>query len=743
MPRFLNQLLMITALHLTALGAWASDLEPTQAITTLRPRLTSTPPVLDGTLDDLAWNAGPVVDDVFITYNPVDGDVLPQSTKVYLAYDQENLYFAFHCRDSEPDRIKTSVTKHDNLWRDDWVGFSLDTVNGKQYAYDLFVNPSGMQGDIYRSGNGEDSSPDWVWYTGASVVDDGYVVEVRLPLKNFRFRSGENVEMGVLFWRRISRLGLSGAWPEIGLDKGVFNSMARVVYGRLDEQLKLEVLPSVTSGSLWDRQDPAGWSSAERATDIGLGIKYGITSDMSTELTVNPDFSQVESDTFQVVANQRYPNFYSEKRPFFMESGHQFNIAGTGGDSNMRTAVHTRRIVDPRWGGKLTGETARTSFSFLASSDTWAGRPWEDDDEEGPNPHLGQNATFMIGRARYSLSGDSYVGALYTGRELPGDFNRVAGADFRLRLHGKHNLKGNYLHSLSRDVESSASAGSDAFTLMYEHFDKPLGIFAQFEEVGEDFRMDTAFFDQEGIRRVTGYVGPQFYPQSERFSWMKRINPFLFAYRTRDHVTGLDDTLAVLAVRFDMTRQGQFRVDYIWHREHWQGQRFDQGIARVQGGVQLTRWLNLRASLRSGDSIYYDEDDPFLGRGLATNFEMTLQPNDKLSQYFDYTYEYLDEAASGEREYDLHVLVSRTTYQFNKHVFLRALLQYDSYRELVLSDVLASLTVVPGTVFHVGYGTLHERARWLENEWVGDDPLGRYEPMRRSFFIKGSYLVQF
>jgi len=163
----------------------------------------------------------------------------------------------------------------------------------------------------------------------------------------------------------------------------------------------------------------------------------------------------------------------------------------------------------------------------------------------------------------------------------------------------------------------------------------------------------------------------------------------------------------------------------------------------VRGGVQLTKWLNLRASLRSGDSVYYDEEDPFLGRGLSTNFEMTLQPNDKLSQYFDYTYEFLDEAASGEREYDLHVLVSRTTYQFNKHLFLRALLQYDSYRELVLSDVLASLTVVPGTVFHVGYGSLHERARWLENEWVGGDSLGRYEPMRRSFFIKGSYLVQF
>ena len=297
----------------------AAETTPKQNISVLKPVLTKVPPVIDGVLDDEAWKLGPIVDDIFITYNPHYGDVLPKKTRVWMAHDPDNLYFAFYCHDSEPGKIKTSVTKRDNLWNDDWVGLGLDTGGNRQSLYELFVNPSGMQGDLFNTpASGENGAPDWVWYSQGKIVNDGYIVEIKLPLKSIRFKNGKNVEMNVLFWRRISRLGLSGSWPALEPGQGMFNSATKVVFEKLDRQLKLEFLPSITTSSIWDRQNPAAWSDADKSTEFGISAKYGITSAVTAEVTINPDFSQVESDEFQVVVNRRYPIFYSEKRPFFM-----------------------------------------------------------------------------------------------------------------------------------------------------------------------------------------------------------------------------------------------------------------------------------------------------------------------------------------------------------------------------------------------------------------------------------------
>jgi hypothetical protein len=301
-----------------------------QNIKTLVPKLAAKPPVIDGSLDDEIWREGPIVDDIFITYSPLYGDILPQKTTVYMAYDPDTIYVAFYCYDSEPEMIKATVTKHDNMWDDDWVGFSLDTSAGRQFSYEFFMNPYGMQGDIYNtSATGEDSSPDYVWESKGQVVKDGYIVEIAIPLKNFRFNAGEDVEMLILFWRRISRLGISGTWPEKKPGDSFLSAASKVVFGKLDKQLMLEFIPAVTYISRWDRETPEEWSDPDDKFDFGITGKYGVTSSITAEFTINPDYSQVESDAFLVTVNQRYPIFYSEKRPFFMEAGGLFDIAGT------------------------------------------------------------------------------------------------------------------------------------------------------------------------------------------------------------------------------------------------------------------------------------------------------------------------------------------------------------------------------------------------------------------------------
>ncbi|MGH8638816.1 MAG: carbohydrate binding family 9 domain-containing protein, partial [Burkholderiales bacterium] len=171
----------------------------------LRAHTLQEPPVIDGILDDQLWTEAPLDTGEWRSYNPLHGDTIPQKTKVWAAQDSHYLYFAFQCLDPQPSAIKTSITRRDNIWADDWVGLSLDALGTGQLSYHLMVNPSGVQLDMLNSiAGGEDQSPDYVWDSAGRINDSGYAVEIRLPLQTIRFRSGQNVRMGVLFWRRVS-----------------------------------------------------------------------------------------------------------------------------------------------------------------------------------------------------------------------------------------------------------------------------------------------------------------------------------------------------------------------------------------------------------------------------------------------------------------------------------------------------------------------------------------------------------
>ena len=186
-PRTLTTIILL----LTAASGRAED----------RPRIepvrTAKPPVIDGLLDDEAWQGPALALAEWLTYNPLNGDQLPQQTEVRAAYDDRYLYFAFHCIDPEPARCAARLSRRDNLWNDDWVGLSLDSVGNGQSSYDMFVNPLGVQGDILTTPSaGENSAPDWVWDSAGRRTDQGYDVEMRLPLTSIRFVSGAEVAHG-------------------------------------------------------------------------------------------------------------------------------------------------------------------------------------------------------------------------------------------------------------------------------------------------------------------------------------------------------------------------------------------------------------------------------------------------------------------------------------------------------------------------------------------------------------------
>jgi len=708
----------------------------TVAVAPLVATRTAVAPAIDGVLDDAAWTAAPVqTGEGWRSYNPLYGDEIPQHTTVWIAYDANAIYIAFKCDDPDPSGIKTSVTRRDNIWPDDWVGFSLDALGTGQTSYHLMVNPSGIQLDMINtiSGN-EDTSPDWVWDSAARPTPTGYAVEIRLPLQMLRFKGGDEVRMGVLFWRRVSRTGVSVAWPALQPGRWVFETHAPLIFKDLQGVPVREVIPSVTYTHRDERPSSLGWLR-DNGGDVGVSGKWGLSTTVTLEATVNPDFSQVESDAVQVEVNQRYPVFFSEKRPFFMEGAAAFNLAGNAqGDASMLYAVHTRKIVDPIFGAKLTGTAGRVTFASLTAIDQGPGRL-----DDLSDRLAGREKVWQITRAQVSLKPGSYAGAIATFTELAGRHNGVGGADINLRLSESQRVTGFVLgSSTTHDAGSREGLGSQ-FT--YGYSSQRVNAQGQFEHYDRGFVMDTAFLNRVGFTSGWGYVDYSFYPDKNKYPWIRRISPFTFLQLGHDRIADGDEWTSVTGVRMSFTRQGFVRVDRIFGREPWQHQQFDNGRTRVQASGQLFRWLRPQARVNWGGATYYDNIDPFQGRSVDTSVGALIQPNGRFSEDVQFQRIDFDRASTGERVYTVSLVNTRTTYQFTRALAARAIVQYDGQRERVLTDFLGSYEPRPGTVVFVGYGSLYERRAWLEDHW--EEHEGQYLTTRRGFFFKASYLYRF
>jgi hypothetical protein len=702
------------------------------------------PPNIDGVLDDATWAQTPPMPTAqWASYEPSRGDRMPDvyRTDVRIAYDDRNIYFAFHCRDNEPDKIRTNVAKRDASFNDDWLALSLDSAGTGQAAYHLFSNPSGSQMDaLNTSASGEQFDADMVWYSAAKTTSDGYTVEVQIPLQTLRFKGGDAVRMGLVFFRKVSRIGVSYAWPEMLPGQWVFDRPAHVVFSNLQPRRLVEVLPSATYNVSQTRADEARWNDADDKYNFGVSGKFGITSGITLDGTVNPDFSQVESDAFQVEVNQRFPVFFSEKRPFFMEGMGLFNIAGTGGgDGNMRTSVHTRRIVDPIFGSKLTGTLGKTTFGVLNALDDKPPTLASFDSAGRPLP--APNRAFTVGRATYALRRSDYVGGIFTHTHLDGRHNMVAGGDISIRPSSAQSVSATLLASkTSGDVPINLSGMSAQAT--YGYNTRTINFIVQGEHYDRDFEMDTAFYNRTGFTAAWTYGEYSFYPKSGTNFWLQRVFPFFFGKAGRDRMQDGNEDFIHTGIRFNTTRQGFISIGYMNGHETWRGQRFRlANTINVFGFAQPLRWLGVNARYSGGYAIYYDFDNPFQGRQPSAGLSLDFQPNQHLTQSIDLNTVRFNRASTGERIYSVNIVNTKTTYQFDKHFLVRFLAQYDSSAKRVLTDLLASYEFVPGTVAHAGYGSLYEK----DPEFSGAPPPTNrdYLMVNRGLFLKASYLRRF
>src|SRR5918998_1032705 len=351
----------------------------------------------------------------FYQTSPGDNIAPSKPTEVLIGYDATNLYLGVRATD-EPDKIRATVAKRDNVFGEDNVRFFIDTYNDQRKAYILGFNPLGIQQDGIRTeGQNDDFSVDIVMESKGVVHETGWTLEVAVPFKSLRYVAGKDKLWGLHIWRNIDRNNDEmDSWMPISRDESGLLNQAGHITGLegVSTERTLELIPSLTVSETGKRVRSMTRARAEAlgvadqgrfinqpiALDPGLTAKWGITPTLTLDLALNPDFAQVEADATVNTANQRFPIFFEEKRPFFLEGIEIFRTP--------IQAVHTRTIVDPDIAAKLSGKHGKTTFGILYATDNAPGNYTDDQKYDPENLPAaidrldGRNATVGILRLK-------------------------------------------------------------------------------------------------------------------------------------------------------------------------------------------------------------------------------------------------------------------------------------------------------------------------------------------------------
>ncbi len=227
-------------------------------------------------------------------------------------------------------------------------------------------------------------------------------------------------------------------------------------------------------------------------------------------------------------------------------------------------------------------------------------------------------------------------------------------------------------------------------------------------------------------------------PGKNKVLWINQIKPWIEISGGRDRLAGGNESFVTGALSLDLIKNGNFVVSYARGKEPWAGRIFEADKFALDGKIQLTNQVFLKGSAFWADSIFYDRVNPFSGKMRGQLIGATLQPTLKLQEVFSYEHVDFVRASTGQEIYNVHLINTKTIYQFDEHFFLRAIIQFDSFKKQVLTDFLASYTLVPGTAVYLGYGALLEKRQWERDAWRSG--VGDYLGVRRSLFFKASYL---
>jgi hypothetical protein len=482
---------------------------------------------------------------------------------------------------------------------------------------------------------------------------------------------------------------------------------------------------------------------------LGFTSKIGLTSDLTLDVTLKPDFSHIEMDEGQVDVNLRVKPLYEEKRLFFLEGLEHFNFAGCGEDTPIEKIVNTRKIIEPILGLKLSGKIGRSNvINALFSVDE---APTNKDLEATDVGNQTGNDYYGILRYKHLLKNNSYVGAIYTGKEFRissdgegkthNGFNRVVGLDSRVRFGGFMILEAFYLYSFNEMYNENPDAADNtrgpAFGGRFKYEDRKNLFALGYHDLSRNFELAPGRLLRNGIRIFSPEVKRYIYPASEvltlvTLSYSGRLS--------RDRYFNMNEYSHKFEAGFQLSLETVLTLGYDFATEVFEGVLFDKDTFFIAGSSRPSKHFQLAFNYSSGGWPFYESSPPFQGHSKRLFISVNLQLNKNFSTQFNWTNHIFKGDEVTAEDYNISIYRNKTIFQFNKYLSLRGIVEYHTQDKKILGDALIEFTYIPGTVIHLGYGSTYSKEFDVDGRVF---LYNRFKEITSTFFFKASYLFRF
>ena len=670
---------------------------------------------IDGDFSETDWqHAKPI--NQFVQTEPDEGVPITESTEVRILYDEKNIYFGFTCSSSGRDSIVANEMRRDaeNLRENDNVFILLDTYNDKRNGVFFRINPLGAMQDVALTNSGDTRNTSWdaVWDCRSKIHDTYWTTEIAIPFSQLRFNSSDSMVWGVNFGRTLRRKNEEATWVPVSRQYGSLSKYRTANLGSLGglagitPSRRLEFLPYVLPGMSRIEED----ASTDAVFDAGLDVKYGLTSNLTADLTLNTDFAQVEADQEQVNLS-RFSLYFPEKRPFFLEGAGMFDFgipSPTFFAPPPLILFYSRRIgleegyaIPIIGGGKITGKMGPYGVGLLnVSTDEFHTDPTDTDEDDMVDL---SRTNYSVLRVRRDLFSGSSIGAIAINKQDTDTYNRAGGLDFAYRPNDSIDVRGLW----ARTYETDVSGKNDAMYFGGTWRNSLLRFNGAYTFIGEDFNPEVGFVRRQGSRRLRGQI--RFTPWPRKFG-VRRI----FMGPDVDYILNQDDELETR--EFSLTNwiqleQGNWINLEIRRTSESLDEDFeirddviipvgDYDLASIRTMIDTDEGRKISGGFGANYGTFFN------GTRRGFDIRANFKPSGRLA--FETQYQFNRVNLPNEDPFNVNIFGSRIVYAFTTTLFAKLFAQWNSDDEVISTNFLLNYIYRPGSDFYLVFNQTYD-----------------------------------
>ena len=660
---------------------------------------------IDGVLDEPVWQSVEPIRQLY-QIQPDQGEPATEPSEVRIMYDDKKLYFGFIFFDSEMDKIVANDMRRDSrgLRSNDYGFLLLDTYNDRRNAVFFRFTPVGGMEDtaVSNSGGSLNTSWDIVWECRCRINEDNWTVEIAIPFSQLRFERSDVMNWGINFGREIARKQEIDAWNEAPKTYGGLAKYRTAYFGTLEgiegitPSRHLELLPYLSPGASYG----SSTEETEGVFDAGLDLKYGVTPNLTADLTFNTDFAQVEADQEQVNLT-RFSLFFPEQRPFFLEGASIFDV-GIPRPSFRRPPplllFYSRRIglakgraIPILGGGKMTGKIGPYGIGIL----NVLTNAFEEDEFLIGQPKVDEPRTnYSVIRVNRDILAGSTIGGIVINKQDADAYNRTAGLDFSYRPTREINVQGLW----SRTFEEEVLGNSNAFFIGGDWRTNLFRLNGSYTDIGEDFNPEVGYIQRTDVRRFRGDAS--YTPWPGRFGIREiQIGPEI------DLVLTQENELETQDITFDT--QFEFETgDDIGFQVKNTTENLDRNF-RIQGvsiPVDDYNFTSFQVSMRTSSSrmiagqLQVEFGKFYSGTRRGFLIDVIARPTARLSiePFIEF-----NRITLPDEEFDANAFGGRVGYSFSTTLFTKLFAQWSTDRDVLSANFLVNYIYRPGSDFYL------------------------------------------